>query len=163
MQPIEGVDVERGHNRALRPEVGLHEAGDGLRDQMIGVVVWVARQILDLDVHAHAVTLLERFGEARDEFGQLVDRQFCKHPAIGELGVVVHDDHPIGGAAGVKLDPFGAELTGEPERRKGVLLSSFTGAAMGDHGGGRCHGHSLPLLRDTCGHQCEFLYHIFEK
>ena len=163
VQPIERVDVERGHNRALRSEVGLYEAGDGLRDQVIGVVVRVARQVLDLDVHTHAVTLLERFGEAWDEFGQLVDRQFCKHPAIGKLGVMVHDDHPIGGATGVKLDPFGAELTGEPERRKGVLLGSFTGATMGDHGGGRCHSHSLPPLRTTCGHKYEFLYFTFEK
>ena len=43
-------------NRALRSEVGLYEAGDGLRDQVIGVVVRVARQVLDLDVHTHAVT-----------------------------------------------------------------------------------------------------------
>ena len=65
--------------------------------------------------------------------------------------------------AGVELDPFGAELTGEPERRKGVLLGSFTGATMGDHGGGRCHSHSLPPLRTTCGHKYEFLYFTFEK
>ena len=163
MQSIKRVDVERGHNRARRPEVGLYKAGDSLRDQVISVVIRVARQILDLDVHAHAVTLLERLGEARDEFGQLVDRQFCEDPAIGELGVVVHDDHAIGGAAGVELDPFGAELTGEAKRRKGVLPGSFTGAAVGDHGGDRCHGVSLPLLRNTCGDQYDFPYRIAEK
>ena len=55
---------------------------------------------------------------------------------VGQVGVMVHYGHTVGGTAHIELHPVGAELPSQPERLHRVLGRGFAGAPMRDH---RCH------------------------
>ena len=125
---------------ARRPEIRLDETGNRVGDEVIGVVIRVGRQVLDLDVDAKALAGFERLGQTGDELGQFLDGKLGEETTILELGIVVHHGDAVGGAPHIELNPLRPELSRQAKSRKGVLASGFACASVGDHGGGRCHG-----------------------
>ena len=99
-------------------------AAAAYHDAALDVRVGLPRQALDLDVHEDAGTRLERLGERRDlgvRAAQLGEGLVDHEAVVLDLRIVVHDEHPVRGAADVELDPVGAEFLGEHKRGDGVL------------------------------------------
>ena len=59
-----------------------------------------------------------------------------------DLGIVVHDEHAVGGAAHVELHPVGAQLARQRERGEGVL-----GRGRATRRGGRARAGGAPSAR----------------
>jgi hypothetical protein len=141
---VDGGDVERRHQQQLGWPVGGGQTGHGVADQVDVLVVGLAGQVLDLDVDPHALAGLERLGEGGHVVGQVGGGKLAEQPAVLEVCVVVGDQHAVGGAPHVELDPVGARLAGGPVGRHGVV-NVFGGVApVGD--GKRTVGHALGNL-----------------
>ena len=86
-------------------------------------------------------------GTARHVGPNLRERVFDEEAEPLDDRVVTHDEHTVGGAAHVELDPVGAEVRGDAEGLERVLAGPSAGAAMGEDegsaGGGR---HRRPRL-----------------
>ena len=137
---IRRVDVERRHHGPLRAEIGRNEAGHGVGHEVLAVVVGVVGQVLDLEVHSHALAGLQGLGQAGHVVGQFVGVEVADPPAVGQVGVVVDHGHAVSGAAHVEFDPVGTEFSGQPEGFQRVLGRGLAGPPMRDH---RCHPGSL--------------------
>ncbi len=52
---------------------------------------------------------------------------------IGEMGVVMHDQHPVAGTAHIELDSVAAQRPGQAKCLDGVLPGGPGGAPMGQY------------------------------
>ena len=81
----------------------------------VGVGVGLPRQALHLDVHDQPAAGVERLVErgelAAEPRAASANARRRDQPDAGDLGIVVHDEHAVGGAPHVELDAVGAELT----------------------------------------------------
>ena len=60
-----------------------------------GLVIGVAGQVLDFDVHSHALTRLERLGQRRHVVGGLVHRHFPDETTVRIVRIVVDEQNIV--------------------------------------------------------------------
>ena len=128
---VDGLQPERREQPspvATLGQVGEHLDGDAI----VRVEVRLRRIVLDLDVHPRALAGVERGTERRHVLGDLAPRCGDDHPAVGQRGVVVHDEHAVGRPAHVQLDAVGADLDGTTECPDRVLPRQTRGPSMGN-------------------------------
>ena len=141
---VDGGDVERRHEQLLRWPVGRGKSYDRVADQVDVLVVGVAREVLDLDVDAHAFAGLECLGQRGDLARQVSCGRIADEAPVGEVGVVVGHQDVIGGTSHVEFDPVGSLLERRAVGGDGVVGMVRRVATMGDHeGAGGFGAHHL--------------------
>ena len=129
---VDRAEVERRNDRVRR--VRADHLDDRPNDGMVGRVgVGFPREALHLDVDEQSLARGKRFeqrrhvGTRRTERVELVR---ADQSEARDFGVVMHNEHVVGGPARVELDPVGTELTCARERRNGVFWRGTRRATM---------------------------------
>ncbi len=110
-------------------------SGDSFGHRLVRVVVGLRRVVLHLDVEqqvsGHRQGFVERGYPGR--IGAESPEGDVSQPAEPfDVGVVVHHDHAVGGAAHIELDAVGVLGDGQVERLQCVLPGRCRCAAVGD-------------------------------
>jgi hypothetical protein len=74
------------------------------------------------------------------------------HPTIGEIGVVMNDEHTVARAPNIEFDAIGSHFHGASKCAHRVLGLGLRGAPVGDHGG---HDHSMTSMSFATEHRPE--------
>ena len=118
---VDGLDTERRDEPAVVLVAVEQQCHRGVGDAVGGVEVGFLGVVLDLDVHPHAGARIERLAETGYVLGQRRPIERRDEAAVVEVGVVVHHERPVGGAAHVELHRVGAHPPCRGERLEGVL------------------------------------------
>ena len=130
---VDALDAERrddpvGDRLGARRQQRDHALGDRL-----GLVeVGFGRIVLDLDVDESTGARVERLAERQHVLRQVDPLARDDLAPVGESGIVVHHDCPVGRAPGVELDAGGAHADRGAERLPGVLPLGARCAPMRD-------------------------------
>ena len=139
---VKGLHVERRDDHlttVLSHPPPEHQPGHRSRHLVLGVVVGIVGRALDLDVD-HKLPLggrgpahIHDLGQRRHPVGQFIVMEFDDGPAVGQVGVVVHNQHVVGRPPHVEFDSVGMLPHRLAKRLQGVLALHNRRPAMGNH------------------------------